>query len=135
MFKTATLGKRALAFTIDLLLLNIATYPLVYFISQDLAQLAIAAVIASLFYLFYFVLMEARFGQTLGKISAGIEVDFESKNRYAPAVLRNLTKAATAFFPFFLLLDMIPMFFEKDRKRFSELLSNTKVVMKWTRSW
>ncbi len=135
MYRTSTIGKRAFAFTVDLLLLNLATIPLALMIGQSLLQLASAAVLAGLLYLFYFVLMEARYGQTLGKVSADIEVRFEGREKLWGSVVRNLTKAATAFFPLILLLDMVPMLFDEEKRRFTELMAGTRVVMRWKRSW
>lgn len=135
MYKPATLGKRAFAFSIDFLLLNIVTFPLVWFIGERMTELVIGALYAGLLYLPYFAIMEAKFGQTLGKMQAGIEVKFEEKNKMKDAVTRNLTKAATAFFPLFLVLDMLPIFFDKEKRRLSEMISKTRVIMIWKRSW
>ena len=54
---------------------------------------------------------------------------------YLYAGERNLTKAISAFFPFLLILDVIPMFFDEDRKRFSDLIAGTRVVILWRKSW
>jgi uncharacterized RDD family membrane protein YckC len=139
------IGRRMLAFIIDLLLINIIVFapfrgvllkviPSSSFIfSIDDPSLYIIQSIINIIMMlsfFYFVLLEFTIGQTVGKILLNLKViGTDKKISFFQCMLRSLF-----LFPLFpmliFMIDIIYMFFfSKTKQRLSEHLSKTMVVM------
>jgi len=85
---------------------------------------ATSILIASLFvFLLYLVLLEKFVGFTLGEKILRLKV--VGKKNLSNLFLRNLTKSILIVL---LPLDAINMFFTKDKQRYTEALSGTKVI-------
>lgn len=134
----ASYWKRFLAYVIDMLLVNLAvSIPFSKYFTkfEDNLDLILGSSNPSLFWLsvlavllimFYFILLEYKTGQTLGKMLLNIySVSLMGKKMgFNQAVIRNLTKP----FPIVLLVDVAYMFFKGERRRLFEVFSGTAVV-------
>lgn len=82
--------------------------------------------------LVYYVLLERKFGQSIGKMVVNIYIVPSLPDRKEVSGLQQLGRSMflIPFFPFMLLLfiDPIAMLFTKDNQRVSEMLSKTKVI-------
>lgn len=148
----ALVWKRALAFFIDLLIINfIILFPFrklfqkiipasisfketfSFVNAPELNSLIITiSIFAAILMILYFVILEGKLRQSVGKIFTNIYVVSETKElKFWQLLVRNLF--LIPLFPFILLwiIDPILMFFTKDNKRLSEILSKTKVVEKY----
>lgn len=148
----AFVWKRVLAFLIDLLIINFIilfpfrklfqkiipttvsfkeTFNLVN--TSELNTLIITiSIFAAILMILYFTILEGKLGQSIGKILTNIYVVSELKElKLWQLLVRNLF--LIPFFPFILLwiADPLFMFFTKDKKRLSEILSKTKVIEKY----
>ena len=148
----ALVWKRALAFFIDMLIINF----IILFSFRRLFQEIIPAslsfretfklvnapglsslifttsVFAAILMILYFTILEGRLKQSIGKIFTNIYITSETKElKLWQLLVRNLF--LIPFFPFILLwiIDPIFMLFTKDNKRLSEILSKTKVAGKY----
>lgn len=148
----AFVWKRVLAFLIDLLIINFIilfpfrklfreimptassfkeTFNLVN--TSELNSLILTiSIFASILMMLYFIILERKIGQSIGKILTNVYVVSELKElKFWQLLVRNLF--LIPFFPFIMLwvADPLFMFFTKDKKRLSEILSKTKVIEKY----
>ncbi|MBI2129311.1 RDD family protein [Candidatus Woesearchaeota archaeon] len=143
----ASLLRRIIAFLIDLLIINfIILRPFrnvllklmpggsfneaySYLLSNQNANTALFFITAaiSLLALLYFVILQYKLGQTVGMMLLSLHIE-PKEIKLWQALVRNLF--IIPVFPFFLLwmLDPIYLLFNKEGKRFTERLSNTKIV-------
>jgi uncharacterized RDD family membrane protein YckC len=88
--------------------------------------------IFSILMLVYYILLERKFGQSIGKMVVNIYVVPSLPDKQAVSTLQHIGRSMflIPMFPFMLLwlIDPIAMLFTKDNQRISEKLSNTKVV-------
>lgn len=148
----ALVWKRILSFFIDLLIINfIILFPFRRLFQKifpaslsfketfkfanipELNSLILAiSIFAAILMMLYFVILEGKLRQSIGKILTNIYVVSETKDlKLWQLLVRNLF--LIPFFPFILLwiIDPIFMLLTKDNKRLSEILSKTKVVEKY----
>ena len=147
-FAQASILKRAAAFAIDILILNIVIlfpFDSVFeraipngsfsetfeFLSSNAGSASIMAIImsASIVTILYFVILERKLKQTPGKMLFKLYVEGEGKDlKYWQLFARSMF--LIPLFPFVLLwiIDPIVMIFTKENQRLSEILSRTKVV-------
>ena len=148
----ALVWKRILAFFIDILIINfIILFPFKRLFQKmvpsslsfeetfnlvsapGLSTLIIStSLFVGILMVAYFVILEGKLGQSIGKILVNIYVASETKEmKFWQLLVRSLF--LMPFFPFILLwiVDPVFMFFTKDNKRLSEILSKTKVVEKY----
>ena len=143
------LFKRITAFLIDLAILNFIVFiPMQNYVaglvptrrfSEQLAFFSSASHLSSQLFMIslamatlavvYFAVLEQRFGQSIGKMIMQLHVVSDSKELKSwQSVLRSLF--ILPFFPFIALwiIDPVTIFFSKNQKRLSEILSRTRVV-------
>ncbi|MBI4447638.1 RDD family protein [Candidatus Woesearchaeota archaeon] len=144
----APLWKRVMAYIIDLLLLNLVVVPpfqkilkkvvpaspsfkesYQFFLNNnvDMQTILLAAFGLVFFSLLYWVLLEYKLGQTVGKIVMNIYVKTKGKEQMitpGQSFLRNLPKISSIF----IALDTAYMLYTKTNQRYFEKLSNTEVV-------
>ena len=147
-FAQASILKRAAAFFIDLLIINvIVLFPFdsvfekfipndsfsetFEFLSGNADSTSIKAIIisASIVTILYFVIFEKKLKQTPGKMLFKLYVEGQGKDlKYWQLFARSMFLIPS--FPFVLLwlIDPIVMLFTKENQRLSEILSRTKVV-------
>lgn len=150
----ALIWKRIAAFFIDLVIINLIILfpfrrlfrniiPIDYSFSEAYRLLSTSAnytsfitlvsFVMSVLVILYFLMMEGRMRQTIGKMMMKIYVvsDNNSLSRWQ-LLVRNL--AFIPVFPFVLLLALDPLFmlFTKTNQRLTEILSKTKVVEKYS---
>ncbi|HIJ18251.1 TPA: RDD family protein [Candidatus Woesearchaeota archaeon] len=142
----ALLWKRAAAFVIDaaivyaILFLAIggklatalpdaASFAESYALMAESSILNWVSVIFSLMLLLYFLLLERRFGQSIGKMAMGLHVQSDSGHI---SFWQHLGRAMFLIpvFPFMVLwiADPIAMLFTRNNRRLSEIVSKTRVV-------
>ena len=144
----ALIWKRILAFIIDMLIINLFIFmpfrslfsdilPETYgfmeayasLSSESLGQITTIAFVMGLFAMLYFVFMEKKMGQTIGKYLLKIRVEGnEKETKTWQFYLRSIF-----FIPVFPLIllwaaDPIAMLFTKSNQRLSEIISKTKTV-------
>ena len=137
--KPATFWKRLLAYLIDIVIINLVIvipfenylkeYQNIGFdlflktaMNKNFISITLAIVI---FTLLYFVILEFKYKQTLGKMFLGIYVESLKGNiSLQQVILRNITKPFSAV----LLVDVIYMFFKRGHQRLFEVFSGTQVV-------
>lgn len=145
----ASLVKRAIAFIVDIFIVNliiISPFKSIlsslipsasfsglqdYFIQNPDITSAIyfITIIITMLVILYFALFEYKLNQTPGKIMMNLQVHSLAKDlRFWQCLVRSLF--LIPFFPFMLLwvIDPIYTFFNKDNQRLTEKLSKTKVV-------
>ena len=145
----ASLWKRISAFFIDLVILNlIVFYPFKGFIQKIIpigsykesyqflmahtkltGTLSAISVIMALLGILYFVLLEYKLNQSVGKVIMNIYVTSEEKQLgFWQCVVRSMFLIPA--FPFIILwvLDPLSMFFTAKNQRLSEILSRTRTV-------
>lgn len=144
----ANIIKRALAFVMDLIIISFIIYPLENVIKniipktnsykeaflllnnpQYIGILTTISILTAVIAIIYFSILEFKLNQTIGKIIANIYVVSADKElRYWQCLVRNLF--LLPFIPFILLwiIDPIYVIFNKENKRFSDILSKTKVI-------
>jgi len=147
-FAQASILKRAAAFAIDILIINIMIlFPFdsifqnimpsgsfsetFEFLSSNADSASIKAIImsASIVTILYFVIFEKKLKQTPGKMLFNLYVGGQGKDlKYWQLFVRSMF--LMPWFPFVLLwfIDPIVMLFTKENQRLSEILSRTKVV-------
>ena len=150
-FAQASILKRAAAFAIDILIINLAIlfpFDSVFqkivpsdslsetfeFLSSNADSTSIKAIIisASIVTILYFVIFEKKLKQTPGKMLFKLYVEAQGKDlKYWQLFVRSMF--LIPFFPFVLLwiIDPIVMLFTKENQRLSEILSRTKVVERY----
>ena len=150
----ALIWKRAIAFLIDITLINFVIFfpfrklfqnivPKDYSFSEAYRLLSTSAnytsyitsvsFVMSILMILYFLMMERKMSQTIGKMLMKIYVVNDNNNLKAwQLLIRNLV--FIPLFPFVLLwvLDPLFMFFTKTNQRLSEILSKTRVVEKYS---
>lgn len=146
-FKSAPLSRRFGSYLLDLLIFyfiffqpfvaitgyfsGITTESIVYCSDNHgksycipVINFATSVVISSLFiFLLYLVLLEKFVGFTLGEKILRLKI--VGNRDFTRIFLRNITKSILVVL---LPLDLISMFFTKDRQRYTEVLSGTKVI-------
>jgi len=152
-FAHASILKRAVAFIIDLLIINIvilfpfkrifakiipdtSSFPeTLNFLknnSEYNTSLTFILILISAITILYFMIMEKKLNQTPGKMLFNLYVDSQTKDlKYWQLFVRSIF--LIPLFPFVLLwfIDPVVMFFTKENQRLSEILSKTKVVEKY----
>ena len=141
-YRLAGLGSRALAHFVDILIILLTFWILIWvtmafgvslsFISQDLSQVAmgILILIVSLLPFAYFVFFEGLWnGQTLGKKMAGIRVRMADGTpvTFAASTGRNLLRVAD-FLPVMYFLGTVAMFVNPKLQRVGDLVAGTIVT-------
>lgn len=150
----ALVWKRVIAFMIDMLIINLVVlfpfkglfeemlpkdysfseaYKLLSSSTDYAGFLTSASFMMSILIIMYFYMMERKMSQTIGKMLMKIYVESGNKEIRAWQLLaRNII--FIPIFPFVLLwvLDPLFMFFTKTNQRLSEILSNTKVVERYS---
>ncbi|MDP6648174.1 MAG: RDD family protein [Candidatus Woesearchaeota archaeon] len=148
----ASVFKRAAAFLIDFLIVNmVILFPFrrifesifpgsgsfsetLKFLSNkaDSASMTFIVLLISSLTILYFLIMEKKLNQTIGKMLFNLYVKSQTKDlKYWQLFVRSMF--LIPWFPFVLLwlIDPIVMFFTKENQRLSEILSKTKVVEKY----
>lgn len=151
-FGTASLLKRILALIFDILFINLIigtpfnslikkiigeniNYSTIITILNNnpevLRKLSIILFFISILALFYFAVMEYKFGQTIGQMLIGIYVQSEDKEiKFWQVIVSNLF--ILPFFPFFILWVIDPMYmFFSNNQRLSEKIARIKIVQKY----
>jgi uncharacterized RDD family membrane protein YckC len=82
--------------------------------------------------LVYYIMLEKKFGQSLGKMVVNIYIVPSLPDKQTVSGLQHLGRSMflIPFFPFMLLwlFDPLAMFFTKDNQRLSEMLTKTRVI-------
>lgn len=147
--------KRVLAFCIDLIVLDlVAVEPFRelllkiipkgagfmdsynYLMNNGSASaLALSVTVAvAIIAMLYFILLEYKLGQTLGKMMMNIKVesvgaDAKEGIRFWQAALRSVWLVPVfPFFPLLWIIDPLYILFTKERRRFSEVISRTQTI-------
>jgi uncharacterized RDD family membrane protein YckC len=151
-FMQPSILKRAAAFVIDILIVNLVIlipfkgiFERIFpetgsfsntfgFLSKnaDSTSLTLIILIVSFLTLLYFVILEGRLRQSIGKMFFNLYVEGQVKDlKYWQLFVRSMFLIPV--FPFVLLwlVDPIVMFFTKQNQRLSEILSRTRVVEKY----
>ena len=150
----ALIWKRIAAFFIDMAILNLfvlfpfrglfkgiipkdysfsETYKFLSNSTDYTSFLTSVSFIMSILIILYFIMLERKIGQTIGKMLMKIYVVSDTKTLNTWQLLvRNLV--FIPIFPFVLLwlIDPLFMFFNKTNQRLSEVLSKTKVIEKYS---
>jgi len=140
-----SLWKRVFAYFIDVVLLSfLVLSPLTEPLTLDLqssegffqgfasystsysSEYLLFAFVFAFFILVYFSVLECWFGQTVGKIILGIEVEGTKKKPVSllQAIIRNITKLSGVL----LTLDTLYLLWKRGEQRYFEVLSDTHVV-------
>jgi len=104
MEKYVTLGKRFGALIIDSILLAIVnavfSFVLIFLTDTNSILQFIISALTNLIYVFYFILLHAYYGQTIGKIIFRVKVvdDSESPINFGQSVLRSMPQLIPALF-------------------------------------
>ena len=148
----ALIWKRIAAFIIDILIINLLVLFPFRILFQDITTkdlsfseayklltntsftdyFAVISFVMSILIIIYFLMLERRMGQTIGKMFMKIYVISENNNLNGwQLLIRNLVFIPV--FPFILLwiIDPLFMFFTKTNQRLTEILSKTKTVEKF----
>ena len=149
----ASILKRALAFIVDILIIDFfILFPFkgafekimpetgsfsktLDFLSSNpehSASITIIVLAAAFLAILYFMILEKKIGQTIGKMMFSLYVESQAKElKYWQLFVRSMFLIPV--FPFVLLwvIDPVVMFFTKENQRLSEILSRTKVVEKY----
>jgi len=149
----ALIWKRIAAFIIDIIIINLTIlYPFRVLFQKILPKnysfleayqflinsanfttyLNSISFIMSIFIILYFLMMERKMGQTIGKMVMKIYViNDNAALKSWQFLVRNIVFVPV--FPFFLLwaIDPLFMFFTKTNQRLTEILSKTRVVEKY----
>lgn len=150
----AVLWKRVAAFLIDLLILNLivqfsfgalinkyfpedAGFSKMYNLFKSKPsyadELATIAIWVSIIFLLYFILLESKMQQSIGKKIMNVYV-ISTINDTAPKIWQHIARNLLFIpvFPLILLwvLDPVFMLFNNKNQRFSEILSKTRVMQK-----
>jgi uncharacterized RDD family membrane protein YckC len=143
----ASIGKRLVAFVLDLLILDFVigspfnsllsklspkispmeTYSYFMSHSRDAMLISLVTIAYGFLALLYFALLEYKTGQTIGKMFMNIKVESEEQNLFL-FMVRSMFLLIV--FPFILLwlLDPLFMLLSKEKMRLSEILSRTRTV-------
>ena len=148
----ASILKRAVAFIVDLLIINvIILFPFsrifdriipetdsfsrtMDFLSSNELNISLTVILLLIAFItiLYFMIMEKKLNQTPGKMLFSLYVNSQTKDlKYWQLFIRSIF--LIPLFPFVLLwfIDPLVMFFTKENQRLSEILSKTKVVEKY----
>ena len=148
----ASILKRAVAFIIDLLIINVVIlFPFrrifdriipktgsfsktMDFLSSNELNISLTVILLLIAFItiLYFMIMEKKLNQTPGKMLFNLYVNSQTKDlKYWQLFIRSIF--LIPLFPFVLLwlIDPLVMFFTKKNQRLSEILSKTKVVEKY----
>jgi uncharacterized RDD family membrane protein YckC len=132
-----SVGRRFLAYLIDVILLGLVTVPFGSFELQDgtasYRVVGLPFLLQQLVWIAYFVILEATVGATVGKFALGIRVrrDDGSKLDWGASIVRNVLRIVDAF-PYFIpyLLGAILVWSSPTRQRLGDRAANTIVVRK-----
>ncbi len=143
----AILWKRVLAYFIDMLIIGVITSPFSIGISNNnfsdmytffssnlnlLRDLIAVEIVIAFVALLYFVLLEFKLGQTMGKMLLNIfvmPIDKAKGFTLNQIVLRNISKVFTLL----LVIDTSYIFLRHTHQRYSEKISGTQVVQAFRR--
>ncbi len=149
----ASMLKRALAFIADILIIDFfilfpfrgafekiipetgsfsKTLELLSSNPEHNASITIIVLAAAFLAILYFMILEKKIGQTVGKMVFNLYVESQTKElKYWQLFARSVFLMPV--FPFVLLwvIDPMVMFFTKESQRLSEILSRTRVVEKY----
>ena len=133
---SAPLWKRAFAYIIDMLIINVFIIAPFNPVFKDInltqlknfyitnPNLLLVLFIIAILTIIYFTILEYKLKQTLGKLIFNISVkSLNNKLKFTQVLLRNITKP----FILLLILDIFYMVVSKDQ-RYTEKLSNTKII-------
>ena len=92
-------------------------------------SVALASVASLSLYVVYCILMEKRFGRTLGKKLMGLRVvgDEARPLTWREAAMRNMLKIVELSMPFFFILLILPLF-NRNRQRLGDMIARTAVI-------
>ncbi len=132
MMKLASLWKRILAFSIDAIIVLFVTWLLLLinpFIQNLLLSTTYVFLFAVLLPFIYFIVLEAKFGQTLGKWLFGIKVVAINGRKVSigGSLIRNLLRIVDIFH-FFYITGMLFIIFTKKNQRIGDLAAKTVVM-------
>ena len=151
---SALIWKRIAAFFVDMLVINLFVLLPFRKLFQDIipkdysfseayrflsssadytSYISIVSFIMSIFIILYFLMLEKKMHQTIGKMLMRIYVVSDNKSTGAwQFLVRNLV--FLPIFPFVLLwiVDPLFMFFTKSNQRLTEILSKTRVIEKYS---
>jgi len=149
-FKTpAPIWKRAAAFILDILILNLVVlFPFQKIFNKIIptdnyqdaytlltnnpglaSTLTTITIIITILFILYFSILEFKFKQTLGKMFMNIYIVSDLKKlNFWQCLVRNLF--LLPFIPFILLwiIDPLYILFSKEQRRFSDIIAKTKVI-------
>lgn len=143
----ALIWKRVLAFVIDILIINFVigfpfrrliagivpardfsnSYAYISSNQKLVGLLSLIMILFGLLAILYFAILEYKMGQTVGKMFMNIKVEAEQLTFFS-CLIRSMF--LIFIFPFVLLwvIDPLFMFFTKDKRRLSEILSKTRTI-------
>lgn len=143
-------AKRILAFLIDMIIISFITLPLQASIpiQENLSfteiiktmmgspeiqgKLFMIEVFSAIIAMLYFIIIEYKLGQSIGKTIMGLKIESEDKNHKNLTLwqmfLRNLFFVPLIPFNLLAVVDPVFMILRKDHKRLSDMFSKTKVV-------
>jgi len=136
--RNASLWKRFFAYLIDALVINfVILWPFkdyflqiageidLYNLGNVFSKFFLVSFVIAMLTILYWAVLEYFTKQSIGKILVGIKVkNLKSDYNFLNFFLRNIPKVSIVV----LILDCIYMFFNENRQRFFEKISNTKVV-------
>jgi len=120
-------GIRIAAGLVDLIIMMIIIYPLMFIAGQSMGlQLAF-----SFIGILYFIVMEALKGQTVGKMALGIKVVKKdgSAISWQESIIRNLLRIVDAL-PFLYIIGIACIAFTANKQRVGDMAASTLVVKK-----
>ncbi|MBU0615440.1 MAG: RDD family protein [Nanoarchaeota archaeon] len=148
----ANIWKRIAAFAADLLIINIVIiFPFQEILSRLLPQglsmsetqsfvqanpetmslISAIVVTIGILALFYFTVLESKFGQTVGKMLFKLTIVSDTgKLTFWQCLVRNLFWLLFSPFIFLWIVDPLYMLFNTENRRLTEMLTKTKVVEK-----
>jgi uncharacterized RDD family membrane protein YckC len=112
--------------------LSLSAYQELFVNSPNYGVLLFSVIFISILAWIYLSVLQYKFGQTIGQMLVRVKVVSQTGElTYLQAFLRNLF--IIPVFPFMLLwiIDPIYIFFDKDNRRLSELISKTKVEQEY----
>ncbi len=140
----ANIIKRFLAFIADIIIVSFIVSPLETVIRSVIpgsssafnlistaptSLLTAVSIVIAAIAIIYFSVLEYRFGQTIGKMIAGISIVSENRKlTYWQCLIRNLF--LLPFIPFVLLWVIDPLYaiFTRENRRFSDIIAKTKAI-------
>jgi len=140
-------AKRMLAFLIDIAIISFLTIPFqsTLPIQEDLSfteiintmwtspelqgKIFMIEIFSAIIAMLYFIILEYKLGQSIGKTIMGLKVESEGKGLTLwQMFLRNIFLIPLIPFNLLAIIDPLSMIIRKDHKRVSDIFSKTKVV-------